>query len=400
MSGRRPASRRVRRGALRAVGTAVAVLALGCGGDTGVPPVAPVPTPTPTPTPTPPPVPAPSPPANLVALPGDARVTLRWLAPANPVPGERITHYDLRATAPGGASPGMWVRRPPVPPEYEFTDLVNGWDYLFEIRSVDDRGTPADPADDLHSKAEGVSATPVAAVAAVTWIGFAEPAVTLIEGGRARVGVRITGEPLTVRRFPVDAASEASHDQLTWSYISGNTAGVHYLQMGVTAVRDEVSETPATYGLALIAPPEGLPEGVAIAPDAGVLRVTVRDAAETACADLELTVSRLELDRGDAVWSGDIAFDRPEAGALRLLRPYADLHEGAVPGDPPLARISAVGLRDEAARDGVRRLVSRVAWSGELAVTGVAPGCEPVFLTCPDDPATLAAGCSAAPAGR
>jgi len=365
------------------------LLALGsCKGDGGAhpaAPVAPAPPPTPPEPPAPPPPPPPEPPAppppatNVVVEAADASATLRWGAPSD---RDGITAFGVRVVPLAAAPARDWIRVPNTARHYTFPGLTNGVSYLFEIRSVDDRGTPADPADDLYSPPVSVSATPLESEPpppARTWIGFADRHVTLIEGGHVRLPLPFAGEPVAldaVPGFPVDVESDAPDGQLRWTYITANDEGNGYHSLGLHAVPDGVDETPSSFEITL----RRREPGIGISRGAGVLRVNVRDAADPECATLDLTSSESRLG-DDAVQTGEFLFEGPEGAALRIGGPYATFLD-AYPDDPPHPVISPLRLLyRELARRGHRQQFS-LHWSGELSLAAVAPGCAPVLLNC------------------
>lgn len=380
----------VRAGVRSVVWVFVCVAALGgCEGDGGAPPLSPVAPGPPTPVSPTPPTPAPEPPAPPGAVPpteGDGRVIARWAAPADPILQTPITHYEVRLFPRGGPPPDAWIRVPNTSYEHEFTGLTNGQTYVIEVRSVDDRGTPADPADDLYSASLLVTATPESKtppVPAKTWFGFADRRVSLIEGGRVQLALPFSGEPIDhqeVPGFPVNVASDAPRSELQWSYVTEDDFGTGHYLIDLRAVRDEVAETPASYEITL----DPLQPGVGISPGAGMLQVMVRDAAPgPGCSTLDITSSGHGRGPADDVWTGEFVFEGPESAALRLVRPYGTL-KAHFPEDPPLAVISPVRLPYEELPNAGHRQPFTLHWSGELALTAVTSGCEPVSLVCND----------------
>lgn len=319
---------------------------------------------------------------NVTAEAADAKVTLRWAAPAED--GE-ITGFAVRVASITGLPLGEWIRLPNTARQYTFPGLTNGQSYLFEIRSVDDRGTPADRADDLYSQSVPVSATPQASeppAPARTWIGFADRRITLIEGGSVTLPLPFSGEPVSldaVPGFPVDVASDAPDDVLRWSYVTQNTNGIGYHALHLRGVRDGVEEAPASYEIRL----SRREPGIGISRGAGVLRVRVRDAADPGCSALDLTSSASSV-ADAAVRTGEFAFAGPEGAALRIRGPYVTFVD-LFPDDPPHPVISLVRLPYRELLRGGHHQQFTLHWSGELELAAVTPGCEPVLLTCGAD---------------
>ena len=278
-------SRRRRRGAPGAglrtalwIGCGVAAFG-GCEGDGGAPSAPPaVPAPTAPAPPPAPPVPVPPLPVDVEATPGDGAVTLRWKAPAD---GEGLTGFEVRAVPVGGPPPGDWIRLPKSARQHTFQSLTHGQPYVFEVRSVHDRGTPADPTDDVSSASVSVPATPLGEPPppATTWIGFSDRHVTLIEGGHVRLALPFSGEPISLEAvpgFPVEVASDAPEGELRWLYTTAaSDDGILRHALELHAVRDADEEAPASYEITL----RRREPGIGISAGAGVLRVNVRDAA-------------------------------------------------------------------------------------------------------------------------
>ena len=102
----------------------------------------------------------PPPPVNLKATPGNRTVVLTWQSPGG-ASSQRITHYEVRAMTSAGTS--RWERIPDGTANYEYTalELTNGEQYTFEVRSVNDNGTPNNPDDDAYSDTVSATATPL-----------------------------------------------------------------------------------------------------------------------------------------------------------------------------------------------------------------------------------------------
>ena len=105
---------------------------------------------TPPPPPPPPPPPVPDAPTNLLADAGDAAVTLTWAAPEDDG-GSAITGYEYRID-----QTGEWISIGSTDTTHTVTGLVNGTEYVFEVRAVTAAGSSA--------PSNRVEATPRAAV--------------------------------------------------------------------------------------------------------------------------------------------------------------------------------------------------------------------------------------------
>ena len=106
--------------------------------------------PPPRPPPPPPPPPVPDAPTNLLADAGDAAVTLMWEAPEDDG-GFAITGYEYRID-----QRGDWISIGSTATTHTVTGLVNGTEYVFEVRAVTAAGSSA--------PSNRVEATPMAAV--------------------------------------------------------------------------------------------------------------------------------------------------------------------------------------------------------------------------------------------
>ena len=324
-------------------------------------------------------VPVPPVPVDVEVAPGDGAVTLRWAAPAD---GEGITGFEVRAAPVGGPSPSDWIRLPNTARQYTFRSLPPGQRYVFEVRSVHDPGTPADPTDDVSSASVSVPATPLGEPPppATTWIGFSDRRVTLIEGGHVRLALPFSGEPISLGDmpgFPVGVASDAPEGELRWLYTSAADEDIERYALELHAVRDADEEAPASYEITL----RGREPGIGISAGAGVLRVNVRDAAPApACGALDLTSSGSRPADAE-VRTGEFVFAGPEGAALRIRRPYVTFLDQS-PDNPPHPVISPVRLPYRELPDSGHRQEIRLHWSGELVLAAVAPGCDPVVLTC------------------
>lgn len=353
----------------------------GCEGDGGAPSAPPaVPAPTAPAPPPAPPVPVPPLPANVAATPGDGTVTLRWASPAD---GEGLTGFEVRVAPVGGPPPGDWIRLPKTARQHTFQSLTYGQPYVFEVRSVHDRGTPADPTDDVYGEPVSVPATLLGEPPppATTWIGFSDRHVTLIEGGHVRLALPLSGERISLEDmpgFPVEVASDAPEGELRWLYTTAaDHEGIGRYALELHAVRDADEEPPASYEVTL----RGREPGIGISAGAGVLRVNVRDAAPApACGALDLTSSGSRPADAETR-TGEFVFEGPEGAALRIRGPYVTFLDNA-PDDPPLPVISPVRLPYRELPDSGHRQEIRLHWSGELVLAAVAPGCDPVVLTC------------------
>ena len=104
----------------------------------------------PPPPPPPPPPPVPDAPTNLLAVAGDAAVTLTWDAPEDDS-GFAITGYEYRID-----QTGEWISIGSTDTTHTVTGLVNGTEYVFQVRAVTAAGSSA--------PSNRVEATPRAAV--------------------------------------------------------------------------------------------------------------------------------------------------------------------------------------------------------------------------------------------
>ena len=102
------------------------------------------------PPPPPPPPPVPDAPTNLLADAGDAAVTLTWEAPEDDG-GSAITDYEYRID-----QTGEWISIGSTDTTHTVTGLVNGTEYVFQVRAVTAAGSSA--------PSNRVEATPRAAV--------------------------------------------------------------------------------------------------------------------------------------------------------------------------------------------------------------------------------------------
>ena len=142
----------VRRGCLFAALLVTGALALAACDDAGAPaaPSAPAP---------PPPTPRPPPPVNLKIVSGDRTVVLTWESPGG-ASGALITNYEVRVLTIAG--PTAWDRTADAAGlTYAIAGLTNGVEYAFEVRSVNNNGTPNDSGDDAFSDPVSVTGTPV-----------------------------------------------------------------------------------------------------------------------------------------------------------------------------------------------------------------------------------------------
>ena len=104
-------------------------------------------------------------PTDLVAIPGDARVMLRWREPDDDG-GAAIMRYEYRQRAAQGAF-GSWTVIPDSGPggshrtSYTVTGLTNGTEYTFMVRAVN---AASAPGPGLESVSAPASATPASSV--------------------------------------------------------------------------------------------------------------------------------------------------------------------------------------------------------------------------------------------
>src|SRR5438034_2041403 len=114
----------------------------------------------------------PAPPRQLNATPGDAQITLTWLAPSSDG-GSPITHYKIyRGTTSGGETPRATIGNVLT---YSDTAVTNGVMYFYQVSAVNSVGAGAASGEVSVTPAtqpgapQGLSAAPGDATVSLTW---------------------------------------------------------------------------------------------------------------------------------------------------------------------------------------------------------------------------------------
>ncbi len=112
----------------------------------------------------------------MVGEPGDAQVSLAWVAPESSG-GAAVTGYEVSRSTDGGASWSDWAATGSAETSTTVVGLVNGTGYVFRVRAINSAGAS-------QPSAQSAAVTPRTVPGA--------PTITAVSGGNASLDVSFT----------------------------------------------------------------------------------------------------------------------------------------------------------------------------------------------------------------